>query len=194
MKKVIFLGYSYENSKLIIFFKKNKNISITKRKNIPPLNFLKKFDLVVSYGLRKKIPASYIKSCGSKMINLHISYLPYNRGAHPNFWSWVKNTPKGVSIHFISEKIDAGDIIFQRKINFPNDNITFRKSYNMLRAELDALFIRNFNKILSGNFIPKKQKKNGSTNFKKIYLNTLILGMSKYRISKKNFDELFKHI
>ena len=42
MKKVIFLGYSYENSKLIIFFK-NKNISITKRKkNLPNLNFFKK--------------------------------------------------------------------------------------------------------------------------------------------------------
>ena len=102
------------------------------------------------------------------MINLHISYLPYNRGAHPNFWSWVKNTPKGVSIHFISEKIDAGDIIFQRKINFPNDNITFRKSYNMLRAELDALFIRNFNKILSGNFIPKNKRKMGQQILKKI--------------------------
>ena len=52
------------------------------------------------------------------MINLHISYLPYNKGAHPNFWSWVKNTPKGVSIHLISEKIDAGDIIFQKKLIF----------------------------------------------------------------------------
>ena len=167
MKKIIFLGYSYKDSKLIFFFRKNINVFTTQRLDLPPLKFLKKFDLIISYGLRKKIPTNYIKSCRGKMINLHISYLPYNKGAHPNFWSWVKNTPKGISIHFISEKIDAGDIIFQKKINFPNNNITFRKSYNILRAELDDLFIRNFNKILLGNFIPKKQKKNGSINFKK---------------------------
>lgn len=189
MKKIIFLGYSYKDSKLIFFFKKNINVFTTQRLDLPPLKFLKKFDLIISYGLRKKIPANYIKSCRGKMINLHISYLPYNKGAHPNFWSWVKNTPKGISIHFISEKIDAGDIIFQKKINFPNNNITFRKSYNILRAELDDLFIRNFNKILLGNFIPKKQKKNGSINFKKNLpknFNSWDVKISEYL--KKNFQ------
>ncbi len=189
MKKVIFLGYSYKDSKLIFFFKKNINISVTQRKNLPKLSFLKKFDLIVSYGLRKKIPSSYIKLCRGKMINLHISYLPHNKGAHPNFWSWVKNTPKGVSIHLISEKIDAGDIIFQKKINFPNNNITFRKSYNILRDELEDLLIRNFNKILSGNFTPKKQKKIGSINFKKNLpnnFNSWDIKISEY-LKKNNF-------
>jgi len=167
MKKIIFLGYSYKDSKLKIFFNKNKNITIVERKNLPPLNFLKKFDLIISYGLRSKIPITYIKPLSGKIINLHTSYLPFNKGAHPNFWSWVKNTVKGVSIHYISEKIDEGDIIFQKKIYFDNNKITFRKSYNILRREMDILFIQNFNKILSGNFVAKKQRKKGSINFKK---------------------------
>ena len=41
-----------------------------------------------------------------------MSFLPYNRGSHPNFWSFVENTPKGVSIHEVSNGIDDGDIIF----------------------------------------------------------------------------------
>ena len=49
------------------------------------------------------------------MINLHISYLPYNRGAHPNFWSWVKNAK---NIHFISEKKLMQEMPGFQKIEF----------------------------------------------------------------------------
>ena len=166
MKKILFLGYSNKETAIIDKLKENKKFQIFNTKNKIKLKDLNNINLVISFGYRHIIDKEILKK-KKNIINLHISYLPYNKGAHPNFWSWVKNTPKGISIHFISEKIDAGDIIFQKKINFPNNNITFRKSYNILRAELDDLFIRNFNKILLGNFIPKKQKKNGSINFKK---------------------------
>ena len=53
-----------------------------------------------------------------KIINLHISYLPYNKGAHPNFWSFADNTPSGVTIHEVNENLDSGNIIFQKKIEF----------------------------------------------------------------------------
>ena len=38
---------------------------------------------------------------------MHISYLPFNRGAHPNYWSFKDNSPKGVTIHFIDNGIDT---------------------------------------------------------------------------------------
>ena len=47
-----------------------------------------------------------------------MSYLPYNRGAHPNFWSFVNNTVKGVTIHEIDQGIDTGKIILQKSIKF----------------------------------------------------------------------------
>jgi len=49
-------------------------------------------------------------------INLHPAYLPYNRGAHPNVWSIVDKTPAGVTLHFIDEDIDTGDIIRQTEV------------------------------------------------------------------------------
>ncbi len=49
-------------------------------------------------------------------INLHPAYLPYNRGAYPNVWSIVDQTPAGVTLHYVDEGIDTGDIIRQKKV------------------------------------------------------------------------------
>jgi methionyl-tRNA formyltransferase len=48
-------------------------------------------------------------------LNLHPSFLPFNRGAHPNVWSIVDRTPAGVTLHYIDEGVDTGDIICQKK-------------------------------------------------------------------------------
>lgn len=47
-------------------------------------------------------------------LNFHPSYLPYNRGKHPNFWSLVEDVPFGVSLHFVDTGIDSGSIAFQK--------------------------------------------------------------------------------
>lgn len=49
-------------------------------------------------------------------INLHPALLPYNRGAYPNVWSIVDQTPAGVTLHYMDEGIDTGDIISQREV------------------------------------------------------------------------------
>ena len=49
-------------------------------------------------------------------LNLHPAYLPYNRGAYPNVWSIVEGTPAGVTLHYIDEGIDSGDIVAQKQI------------------------------------------------------------------------------
>lgn len=52
----------------------------------------------------------------SQVINLHYSYLPFNRGANPNVWPIVEGTPAGVSLHYINEGADTGDIIAQQEV------------------------------------------------------------------------------
>ena len=81
-----------------------------------------------------------------------MSLLPYNRGSHPNFWSFVENTPKGITIHEISNGIDDGDIIFQKKFKldpYLEKFSTFKKTYNYLFDALEILFIENFEKIIN---------------------------------------------
>ncbi len=52
-------------------------------------------------------------------INTHPSLLPYNRGKHYNFWALVEQAPFGVSLHFVEEETDSGDIVTQA--NLPYD-------------------------------------------------------------------------
>ena len=84
---------------------------------------------------------------------MHISYLPFNKGAHPNFWSFIKKTPKGVSIHEINKGIDDGGIIARKKVNFKlNNNSTFTNTYQKLIIEVENLFKRNIKKIINNKY------------------------------------------
>lgn len=73
--------------------------------------------LVVAYYPRILKPEEY-KDIPLGAINLHPGLLPYNRGMYPNIWPLVDGTPAGVTIHYIDEHIDHGDIIAQREVPF----------------------------------------------------------------------------
>jgi len=49
-------------------------------------------------------------------VNVHPSYLPYNRGQYPNVWSIVERTPAGASLHYLDEGVDTGDLIARREV------------------------------------------------------------------------------
>ncbi len=56
-------------------------------------------------------------------VNIHRSYLPYNRGLDPMQWAVVDHTPAGVTIHVMTEQIDAGAIIAQSEMPiYPTDD------------------------------------------------------------------------
>jgi methionyl-tRNA formyltransferase len=133
--------------------------------NITP-EYIEDFDWVVSYGYTKIIRKEVITRSRNPIINLHISLLPYNRGASPNFWSWYDNTSKGVSIHAIDEGIDTGDIFVQRKLSL-SEKETLRSSYLILRKEIEELFKKNFEKIISGDIISFPQEGEGTFHMKK---------------------------
>ena len=157
-KKILFLGYD-KNETCLHAFLKNNNCEVhhTNLKEIDTKNF----DLVISFGYRYIIPKSQIIS-GAPIINLHISYLPYNKGAHPNFWSHFENTPCGITIHIIDEGIDTGPYLYQKMIEFDTSKITFRESYNILINEIEDLFIQNFKEIINLEFKPFISKVNGT--------------------------------
>ena len=51
-------------------------------------------------------------------VNFHPSLLPRCRGAHPHYWCLAAGEPTGgVTAHFMTERIDEGDIIAQRPID-----------------------------------------------------------------------------
>ena len=89
-------------------------------------------------------------------LNFHPSLLPHNRGRHPNFWSIVEETPFGVSIHWVDETVDGGDVAFQKEI--PKSWVdTGGTLHAKGRAAIVRLFENNFDAIVSGNSPRLKQ-------------------------------------
>lgn len=162
--KILFLGYKH--NRIIEFLKITLNDVVVCSDKVNS-EFVKQFDYVISYGYLHIIKQDVIEACKNGMINLHISYLPFNRGFHPNFWSFIDNTKKGVTIHFIDEGLDTGDILFQKEVVFSKDEDTFEKTYNRLKYEIEILFMNNWDNILRNNYLRTKQKGSGSFHFKK---------------------------
>jgi len=125
--------------------------------------FEKKEDyFIVSHGYRHIINHQVLNIIKDRIINLHISYLPWNRGADPNLWSFLENTPKGVSIHYIDEGIDTGDIIVQKKLVFNEEKETLLSTYQKLQDEIIHLFKTNWPLIKNNNCRRMKQPVGGS--------------------------------
>ena len=118
--------------------------------------------IIISYNYRYIIPDNIISQVDGKIINLHISYLPWNRGSDPNFWSFIDNTPKGVTIHKVDAHLDTGSILLQKELTFDEDTETFRTSYNKLNDEIVSLLCDNWHSIVTDSVIPTKQDSGGS--------------------------------
>ena len=165
MKKILFLGYSQNETKIIEKLKENKNYQIFNTKNKIKLKNIENINFVISFGYKHVIDEDILKK-KKNIINLHISYLPYNRGAHPNFWSFAENTPSGITIHKINKRIDTGNIIYQKLLDFElNKNrrkLTFKKTYSTLISEIENLFIINSKNLLNNEYEEFDQIGNGT--------------------------------
>jgi len=124
------------------------------------------YDFVVSYGYRHLIRQDWLAALPNRIVNLHISYLPWNRGADPNLWSFLDDTPKGVSIHFVDSGIDTGPLIVQREV-LPEPGDTLASSYGRLSAAVEDLFRENWPAICAGVVTPVPQPSAGSCHRRK---------------------------
>ena len=121
-KKILFLGYNQSQTKLINGLVANNCIDDHTEEKIEAT---KGYDCKVSYGYRHILKQNVIDDFDCPIFNLHISFLRYNRGAHPYFWSFYDNTPSGVTIHLIESGVDTRQIVKQKYINFQESDDTF---------------------------------------------------------------------
>lgn len=157
-KKILFLGYDTSQTRIIeALIKANCEVHHTDEAIDEVV-----YDLIVSFGYRHIIKRKTIDASDCPILNLHISYLPYNKGAHPNFWSFYDNTPSGVTIHLIDDGIDTGPIIFQKYVNFNIEQATFSETRQILINEIENLFIGNLQVILANLWEAKPQRGQGS--------------------------------
>ena len=146
-RKILFLGPS--DSPVVEWLRKNdENVFSTEEKITKDFVVNKSFNFLISYGYRFILKKEILDLFPDRAINMHISLLPYNRGADPNFWSFIEGTPKGVTIHYLDEGVDTGDIIIQKEISFISPEVeTLSSTYNKLQKEIQNLFFQNWNSI-----------------------------------------------
>ena len=147
-KNILFLGYGAEETILIgLLESRGCLVDHSTEKNIDPTNY----SLIVSFGYRYILSEEFI-SKAPPIVNLHISFLPFNRGSHPNFWSHSEGSPSGVTIHLIDKGVDTGPYLFQKEVSIDKNKLTFRESRQILLNEIEALFIHNIDEILDLDF------------------------------------------
>uniref|UniRef100_UPI0040578649 pseudaminic acid synthase n=1 Tax=Acetatifactor sp. TaxID=1872090 RepID=UPI0040578649 len=117
---------------------------------------------IISFNYRHIVSKEVLEYMKGKVINLHTSYLPYNRGSSPNIFSFLDDTPKGVTIHLMDAGLDTGDILCQKELTFDEACETFESTYAKLLSEMKALFCENWEGIKNGTLQPKKQEGAGT--------------------------------
>ena len=158
-KKILFLGYDKNETILIDELIRNGcKVDSTKNKDFE----VSGHNLIIVFGYRYIIKKEILLNIDFPIINLHIGYLPWNKGAHPNFWSFFDCTPSGVTIHLIDEGIDTGPILYQKYVNFDINKMTFSQSYKVLIKEIEKLFISNIENIITGDYLQMPQRRKGS--------------------------------
>lgn len=161
--KILYLGPAKLH--IIEFLKSFGDEVIQVEHKINDVSEVNEYDFIISYGYRHIIKKQIVDKFYRRSINLHIAYLPWNKGADPNLWSFLEDTPKGVTIHYIDEGLDTGDIIAQKIVEFSNDE-TLRTSYEKLIIEIEQLFMANWLDIKNGKIIPKNQLNKGTSHKK----------------------------
>jgi methionyl-tRNA formyltransferase len=114
---------------------------------------LENVDLALLAWWPRIIPTELLSLPRRGFLNFHPSLLPFNRGKNYNFWALVEQAPFGVTIHWVGDQIDGGDIAFQ--VPLPtNWEDTGQTLYEKARAAMVELFAASYDRIMSGD-IPR---------------------------------------
>jgi methionyl-tRNA formyltransferase len=122
--------------------------------------------VVVAYG--QYIPSAVLKLPANGSINLHPSLLPKYRGASPIQWAIANGDEiTGVTILYVSEKMDAGDIILQTEVPIrPEDNAATMES--ALAQAGAVLLMEAIEQIRSGTVSAQPQNDAAATEVRKL--------------------------
>ena len=140
------LKYAYK-SKIKIYGIKFKNKSNFENNS---LKLLKKYniDMLCLAGFMKILSGNFIKKFSKPVLNIHPSLLPKYKGINTHKRA-IKNKDKfaGASIHKVTEKLDAGKVILQKKVKIlRSDNVKSLKK-KVLKIEHE-IYPKAIDKIL----------------------------------------------
>ena len=108
--------------KKIFNFQNTKNVE----KKILLLIQKEKIDFICLAGFMKILSKNFIRKFDGKIINIHPSLLPKYKGLNTHHRAIInKDKFAGCTVHYVTEKLDSGKIIMQKRIKITlKDNLT----------------------------------------------------------------------
>ncbi|WEL17236.1 MULTISPECIES: formyltransferase family protein [unclassified Halorhabdus] len=149
MVDVAFLGINDVGERIYDWLTERDDANIlgifTEREQLDTVRELEP-ELILSVGYRHIVPEDVLEIPDLGAVNLHKSYLPYNRGFNPNVWSIIEDNPAGTSLHYMTAEIDEGPIIDRQKVPVKPDD-DGRDLYERLEDAQVEQFTRHWESI-----------------------------------------------
>lgn len=119
-------------------------------------------DYIIGIHFPYIIPKEVLEIPKIGFLNLHPAYLPYNKGWNTPSWAIIDQALYGATLHFMSEKLDEGDIIHQKSIKIESYDTANSLYQKVLKLEFEV-FKEAFEDLTS--FNPKRieQTQEGSS-------------------------------
>jgi len=135
----------FKIKKKIFNFRDNINVE----KKILTLLKKEKINFICLAGFMKILSKNFIKKFDGKIINIHPSLLPKYKGLNTHLRA-ISNKDKfaGCTIHYVTEKLDSGKIIMQKKIKVFSKDTVASLAKKVLKQEhilYPAAIMRIFN-------------------------------------------------
>lgn len=120
-------------------------------------------DLIICHSYSMIIRPDILNSVGYNAINVHSSLLPKNRGPNPIQWAIIHGEEKtGVTLHYISNELDEGDIISQEETLIKQTD-TWVSVQTRLTKISENLLRNNIEKILNKKNKREKQDESSAS-------------------------------
>ena len=179
MKDIILCGYNWSGCKALQILLKNKfNVYVYTHKSnyyesdlisyceekkinyttekISYKNLPFKPDLIVSISYKFKISEEVLNASTYKPFNLHPSLLPMYKGCSSVTWAIINGEKKiGFTYHYMTGKLDAGNIIFQKEIDIEDYDLQVTLYYRVMFISL--MYLENVLKKVKNKYKGKKQ-------------------------------------
>lgn len=127
------------------------------------INEVEKISPDIGFSVRydRIIPESTINSFKQGIFNTHGGILPEYRGSYCNINTLINNEEEyGVTLHYISKSVDAGDIVAIKKVKIKESDTGFslyKKSeqlcFDVLKENIDAIINDNNKRIPQSDLI-----------------------------------------
>lgn len=120
-------------------------------------------DIIITCAYGQIIPKELLEYPKYKCINIHASLLPKLRGGAPIHKAIINGYDKtGITIMYMDEKMDSGDIIYQEEIKI-EDSDNVGTLFDKLSILGSKMIIKILPDIINGNIKPIKQNENEVT-------------------------------